>query len=82
MRDRYRVYVCPEADCPAMGRKDATCPEHGHCLEAIIVRREVPETAEQKESRELLKKLKKIREQNDPMGLGSLSDFLKGWPPK
>lgn len=60
MRTRYRLWVCPEPGCAAIKGSTAStwCPTHGRVWEAIIVRREEPETDAQREAREGLEQLR------------------------
>lgn len=74
MRSKYRVYVCPENECAAMGRDGARCPAHDALLIAVIVQRVKPETKAQRENRELLAKLEKMRK-SDPMA--GIDDLMK-----
>lgn len=87
MNSKYRVYVCPEPKCPAMGKKGSSCPTHGRTLNSVIVR-VVDEKAEAqaKKNVEALEKLKAMQDKNldgSPRfgGLDALSDFLRGWSP-
>lgn len=39
MRSRYRLYVCPETSCAAIGKNaESICPTHEQAMVAIIVR--------------------------------------------
>lgn len=41
MRQRYRIFVCPEDKCPAMGKGgDSVCPTHNKTMVPIVVRKE------------------------------------------
>lgn len=39
MRSRYRLYVCPEQSCAAIGKTaESICPTHEQAMVAVIVR--------------------------------------------
>lgn len=70
MRSRYRIYACPADACPKVAFKPGqTCPTHSKVMEAIVVKREIPETPEQKKNRELLEKLERQRAERERRGL-------------
>lgn len=65
MRDRYRIYACPQPGCPKVGRGIlARCTEHGDVeMVPIIVRREVPDA--DKISDEARRNLDALRSRGD-----------------
>lgn len=63
MRKRIAIHICPEQDCAVTGRRDQSCPAHGHCLEREVFVRESESEAER-----LRKTAERLREAADKVG--------------